>query len=96
MPPGPPTMMPMWIVELSLRDTPERLAARPAHRARLADLHEQGVVPLAGPFADGTGSMMVFDVAGRDDVDRLLREDAYIAADGVTILSVRELTPVVG
>jgi uncharacterized protein YciI len=86
----------MWIVEVSLRDTPERLAARPAHRARLAMLHERGIVPAAGPFADGTGAIMVFDVERRETLDELLAGDAYLTKPGVGFVSIREFTSVVG
>jgi len=83
----------MWIVELSFTPEPERLEARPAHRARLAELHKQGVVVTAGPFADESGSVMVFDVDGRAQLDQLLADDPYMSALGVHVVSIRQWSP---
>jgi len=83
----------MWIVELSFTSEPERLEARPAHRARLAELHEQGVAVMAGPFADESGSVMIFDVEGRDQLDQLLADDPYMNTTGVHVVSIRQWSP---
>ena len=85
----------MWIVELSLAPTEERLAARPAHRQLLTGLHERGVVPMAGPFADDSGAVIVFDVRDEAAVADLLESDPYFATPGVTVASVREWRPFV-
>ncbi|GAA4441770.1 YciI family protein [Phytohabitans houttuyneae] len=83
----------MWIVELALRETPERMAARPAHREHLAGLHARGVVVMAGPLADDSGAVIVFDVAGEAEVGELLTADPYVATAGVSVVSVREWRP---
>lgn len=83
----------MWIVELSFTDEPERLAARPAHRDRLAELHRTGAVRIAGPLADDSGAVIVLDVADRHAVDAILAADAYVTTRGVTIASIREWSP---
>jgi uncharacterized protein YciI len=85
----------MWIVELALRDTPERREARPAHRRLLATLHERGVVRMAGPLADDSGAVIVFDVPDREALTTLLAQDPYLATTGVTVASVREWRPFV-
>lgn len=86
----------MWLVELSFTDDSERLAARPAHREKLAALHEQGVVRIAGPFADDSGACLVFDVADKDDLDQLLRDDPCFSTKGVAIAKIREWRPFLG
>jgi len=83
----------VWIVELKLEPTDERLAARPAHRNRLAKLHDDGVVRMAGPFADDSGAVIIVDAESRAAVDRLLADDPYYATDGVTLTGVREWRP---
>jgi hypothetical protein len=83
----------VWIVELKLEPTDERLAARPAHRERLARLHDDGVVRMAGPFADDSGAVVIVDAEDRTSVDGLLADDPYYATDGVTVTSVREWRP---
>jgi uncharacterized protein len=83
----------MWIVELSFTDAPERLAARPAHREKLTDLREKGIVRMAGPLADDSGAVLVFDVPDRATLDRLLAEDSYFSTPGVRVERPREWQP---
>ncbi len=85
----------MWIVELELRETPERMAARPAHRDRLTGLHERGVVSMAGPLADDSGAVIVFDLPDEEAVRQQLAADPYLTTPGVTLVSVREWKPFV-
>jgi uncharacterized protein len=85
----------MLIIELAFTASPERLAARPAHRALLARLHDEGRLVAAGPWANDTGAMLIFAVE-RAEVDRILDADPYYRVPGVMVLHVREWTPVVG
>ncbi|MFF8002970.1 YciI family protein [Streptomyces sp. NPDC007917] len=57
---------------------PERLAARPAHCERLTTLREAGELVAAGPWADDTGALLVFDV-DRVRLDRILAADPHTA-----------------
>jgi len=87
----------MFVVELSFSaqpgsDHPARLELRPHHRELLTTLHEQGEVLTAGPFPDGSGSMVLFTTT-RERVDEVLAADPYYSAEGVSVVSVRELTP---
>lgn len=86
----------MFAVELAYDDDPARLAARPAHRERVRQLHSAGRVVMGGPYADDSGALIVFDVASADELDRELAADPYYATGGVTVTSRREWTPVVG
>lgn len=79
----------MWIVELAFTADPERLAARPAHRQRLTELHGRGLVRMAGPLADDSGAVIVFDTDDRAEVDRELAADPYYRTAGVTVHQVR-------
>ncbi|MEO3755955.1 YciI family protein [Streptomyces sp. B6B3] len=87
----------MLIVELTFAPdpSPARLAARPAHREVLARLHAEGRLVAAGPWADDTGALLVFD-ADRPALDRIMEADPYYRTPGVTVAGVREWTPVVG
>jgi uncharacterized protein YciI len=85
----------MWIVELSLAPTEERLAARPAHRRLLTGLRERGVVPMAGPLADDSGAVIIFDLPDEEALRRELAADPYLTTPGVTVASVREWRPFV-
>lgn len=83
------------ILELAFTPCPERLAARPAHRASLARLHEEGRLLAAGPWADDTGALLVFAV-GPAELDRIVDADPYYRTPGVEVVGVREWVPVVG
>ncbi len=56
-------------------ETERRLAARPAHREWLARLKEEGQLVNAGPFDDGLGASLVFDVEDQAALDALLAQD---------------------
>ncbi|TDC27599.1 hypothetical protein E1265_01535 [Streptomyces sp. 8K308] len=84
----------MLIVELAFGPEPERLAARPAHRALLTRLHKEGRLLAAGPFADGGGALLIFPV-DRAELDRIMAEDPYYRTPGVRVVGVREWTPLV-
>jgi len=83
----------MWIVELTFTNAPERLTARVAHRNRLAALHSQGAVRMAGPFADDSGAMIILDVPDRWTVDELIAADSYFTTPGVTVSQIRNWRP---
>lgn len=84
----------MIVVELAFGDHPARLAARPAHRRLLGELRERGVLVMAGPWADDSGALLVFD-ADRSEVDDVMARDPYYATEGVRVVGLREWRPVV-
>jgi uncharacterized protein YciI len=85
----------MMILELAFTPSPERLAARPAHRSLLARHHEEGRLLAAGPWADDSGALLVFDVE-RAELERILAADPYYRTPGVEVAAVREWAPVIG
>jgi uncharacterized protein YciI len=87
----------MFLVELAFGpQQDERLAARPAHRQLLGRWHADGLVVTAGPYADESGALLIFDVPDVDELDRLLDEDPYYRTPGVTVVRKHEYRPVVG
>ncbi|HKN99072.1 MAG TPA: YciI family protein [Pseudonocardiaceae bacterium] len=85
----------MIVVELAFGDDPRRLAERPAHREKLAALHAQGRLVMAGPWDDDTGALLVFR-ADQAQLDTIMAADPYYTTPGVTVASVRHWRPVVG
>jgi len=83
------------VIELAFEPSGERLAARPAHRERLAELHAQGRLLMAGPWEDDSGALLVFE-AERPELDDIMAADPYYTMAGVTVLAVRDWRPVVG
>lgn len=51
--------------------------ARAAHGAYLKELFAKGVLREAGPLQDGTGGLLVFDVADQTELQPLLDNDPY-------------------
>jgi uncharacterized protein YciI len=84
----------MMVLELVFTESPERLAARPAHRSLLTRLREEGRLLAAGPWADDSGAMLVFDVE-RTELESILDADPYYRTPGVEVAGIREWTPVV-
>jgi uncharacterized protein YciI len=84
----------MMILELVFTASPQRLAARPAHRDFLTRLQEQGRLLGAGPWADDSGALLIFDTDPAE-LERIIAADPYYRTPGVEIVSVREWTPVV-
>ena len=68
----------------------KRLAARPAHLARLNALKDEGRLVIAGPFpaidspdpgpAGFTGSLVVAEFDSKEDAQRWANEDPYVDA----------------
>ena len=58
----------------------ERLAARPAHRDWLARLHKEGIIVNAGPLADESGAILMFDVSSAQELTKYLTDDPYPTA----------------
>lgn len=85
----------MICIELSFTDDPARLAARPAHRQRLVDLHEGGLLLAAGPWGDDSGALLLLTTDG-PGADAILAADPYFTTPGVKVLSTRSWQPVVG
>lgn len=83
----------MFVVELAFDGDPARLAARPAHRERLLRLREEGVLVMAGPFSDESGSLLIFDVPEPTDLARVLDADPYYRTAGVRVVRQQHWLP---
>ena len=63
-------------------DSPEgpelRKIHREAHLAKLRDLAKAGKIALAGPFKDGTGSLIVYNAATKTEVELIAKTDPYV------------------
>jgi uncharacterized protein YciI len=83
-----------------------RLAARPAHLARLVELKEQGRLVLAGPFpaidneepgpAGFTGSLVIAEFPSLEEAQAWAQMDPYVEAGvyaRVMVKSVKKVLP---
>lgn len=69
---------------------------RPLHRQNLASLVERKIIVEAGPWTDGSGGMIVYDLPGRDELDEVLADEPYFKASAVKSWSVYEWRTLVG
>ncbi len=53
---------------------------RPAHLRHLEALAQSGHLVLAGPFSDGTGSLIVIEAASREAVWEAVARDPYVTS----------------
>jgi uncharacterized protein YciI len=61
--------------------------------ARFMDaLFDSGVIVLAGPFADRTGSMVILTAESAEQVYALFRDDPWTVRDVLTVVDVKEWT----
>ena len=85
----------MYVLELAFGHDEGRLAARPAHRERLARLHAEGLLLMAGPWDDDGGALLIFRTDERG-MEEILAADPYYRTPGVTVVSSRRWRPIVG
>ena len=52
-------------------------AHRPAHRAYLTSLLEQGKLFASGPYADGSGALIVYEADTPEEADAILKADPF-------------------
>ena len=62
------------------QDTALVEAHRPAHRAYLTKLLDEGKLFASGPYADGSGALIVYEADTPEAADALLTADPFHAA----------------
>jgi uncharacterized protein len=62
------------------QDTALVEAHRPAHRAYLTKLLDEGKLFASGPYADGSGALIIYEADTPEAADALLNADPFHAA----------------
>jgi uncharacterized protein YciI len=70
--------------------------AKQAHVDYLKDLVERGAVAVAGGWPDGSGGLVVFDVADRDELQPLLDKDPFTTAGVIVGTEINEWAVALG
>ncbi len=60
-----------------LQDAAVVEAHRPAHRAYLTGLLEKGQLFASGPYGDGSGALIIYEAATKEDAEQILRGDPF-------------------
>lgn len=75
----------------------KRTPFRAMHLSLLRDLHEDGLVLMAGAWADPLdGAAIVFNVEQRATVESFVKEDPYVANGIVRSWQIREWSVAIG
>lgn len=83
--------MPTYAREIAFDPTDAAVeAARPAHRAHLAELFERGALRMSGPLASGDGALLVYDATDEAAARALVDADPYTQQGVVREVSLRE------
>ena len=69
---------------------------RPAHRAWLAELAGQGTLLASGPYADGSGALLLFSAADESELNSILKQDPFAMAQGLASIRTSAWNPVTG
>lgn len=70
--------------------------ARAAHGAYLKEQVANGTVRVAGPFEDGSGGILIADVADQAELKRLLDGDPYVSHGVVVDTQIYPFKPTLG
>jgi uncharacterized protein len=79
-----------------VQDATKVQAVRPTHRQYLTTLKDKGQLVLAGPFTDGSGSLIVYEAATVEEAEALLQSDPFFAHGIFTRYQLRPWNPVMG
>ncbi len=71
-------------------DPEARMQVRPAHREYLASLKEAGKLVEAGPFADESGALLIYNVADEAEMRDILAKDPYTPAGVYELTTLKE------
>ncbi|WP_069160235.1 YciI family protein [Nocardia altamirensis] len=90
--------MPIFAVHYSYSEAtvPGRDTYRPEHRAWLGDHLAAGTLLSSGPFADGSGALLVFQTEDADALSALLADDPFAREKLIDHVAVLEWVPVLG
>ncbi len=80
---------------ITYADDPARIAEmRPAHRAYLSTLLDEGKLAVAGPFTDGSGALLVYEAETAEAARALAHADPFSQAAVFKHVELRPWTPV--
>src|SRR5271155_2042053 len=58
---------------------------RPEHRQYMAQLDSQNKLWAAGPFADGTGALFIYEAPDRHAAEEILKADPYFTGEVLAV-----------
>jgi uncharacterized protein len=84
--------MALYVLEYRYTDPDVRARVRPRHLEYMRSLLEDGSLVMAGPWADGSGALVVFHADDHDHAAALVDADPYTVEGASTDHRLREWT----
>jgi uncharacterized protein len=78
-----------------LQDNEKVERLRPIHRQYLASLKEKGQLAISGPFADGSGALIVYEAESAAAAEEILKGDPFHAKGVFLRWIIRPWNPVI-
>lgn len=88
--------MARFLVLTTFTSAEARMAHRPAHREYLHELVAQGKLLMAGPFADESGGLIIFEARDEAEVDEIMAKDPFTTGDVFATTEIRPWVLVAG
>ncbi|TWF94749.1 YciI family protein [Saccharopolyspora dendranthemae] len=89
--------MARFVVELVYGpDEDKRLEVRPEHREYSKGLAAKGTLLAGGPYTDGAGAQIVYEVADETELREILAADPYAKAGVLASTTIRQWEIVTG
>jgi uncharacterized protein YciI len=64
--------------------------SRERHNMHMSNLKNEGKLACAGPFADFSGALLVFDDVSEEEVQQIMEQDAHVKNSLITGWEVKE------
>ena len=77
-----------------LQDKEKVEALRPTHRAYLRQLLAEGRLAASGPFAEGSGALIIYEAHTAEEAEATLKADPFHAGGVFLKWTIREWMPV--
>lgn len=88
--------MAKFLVLVTFTSQELRVQHRPAHREHLYANAASGKLVMAGPFADDSGGVIIFDATNEGEVQAIMAEDPFMKEGVFGSVEIKEFTQVAG
>ncbi|PSR35209.1 MAG: hypothetical protein C7B46_02020 [Sulfobacillus benefaciens] len=75
-----------FVAWLTIVDHDKNLQHRPEHLAYIGEQYRAGKVSLAGPFADKSGGLVVYEAETMEEARRLANNDPIVSSGARTVV----------
>lgn len=88
--------MARFLVQTTFSSAEKRMAHRAEHRVYLNQLVAEGKLLMAGPYADESGGIIIFEAADQAEVESMMANDPFTINGVFATTTIREWLLVAG